>query len=164
MPNQCKECAFISDSEANREPHNHLRAMICELSTRPFFCHEQLGNDHWQDALPETMTPAELHARGWKICEGWRQAVKQRNADGFYQKSTARIRRYLGEYALWLYEIGLTFIGVTGSPVHGSVPPLSFAYASKVDLRYSVRVEAELKRQIDRRWPRLPVYDPSLIV
>ncbi len=61
----------------------------------------------------------------------------------------------------WYYEVGLTFIGVVGSPVRGQAKELSFAYAPKVDMRYSVRVEAELKRQINQRWPQLPLADPS---
>lgn len=59
----------------------------------------------------------------------------------------------------WQFEVGQTFIGVIGAPVRGAAMPISFAYAPQVDLRYPVRVQAELKRQINQRWPKLPPVD-----
>jgi hypothetical protein len=56
----------------------------------------------------------------------------------------------------WEFEIGVTLIGVLGKPVNGNHPGLDFAYEPHADRRYPVRIQAELKRQIVRRFPAWP--------
>src|SRR6266403_525908 len=104
---QCDECAFKPGAVANKEPYNSLRAEVCALSGRPFFCHHSVDwkNQHsWNNEREKCRTAGS--------CAGWRGRIQELQKKGWFtDKSKAATRRWVGEYILAQIE---EFISTTG--------------------------------------------------
>lgn len=99
---QCRTCAFRPGCTTHEdEPHNRLKAMICELAAVPFYCHQ--GTD-WRNHNLHGLEAEQAMAlrRTMPVCEGWRQAVGRSAAEGRYPKDMAGLRRLIGVRALQL--------------------------------------------------------------
>ena len=95
MRDPCDSCALREGAAANKEPYNALRALICVLSGRPFWCHHGIA---WQER-DDKLTHQECRTVG--TCAGWRREVAKRKARGWFRDVTrARVRAWMGEYLL----------------------------------------------------------------
>lgn len=95
---RCSGCAFTPGTEANREPNNHLRALICLLGPSPFWCH---ANIDWRAPRPHKVSLKEYQilAQTAGICRGWQEAVRELAATGYYQENPI-VTKYVGLAAL----------------------------------------------------------------
>lgn len=107
MCNQrCHGCAFTPGSEANREPNNHLRALICLLGPAPFYCHENID---WRQPSRSNVTLEEARAfvQTTTICRGWQESVRELAATGYY-KDNPLVTKFIGVAALQQLDMFLS--------------------------------------------------------
>lgn len=101
MSERCKGCAFTKGTEANSEPHNHIKGLICVLTPHTFYCHESLD---WKNPdLAARMSKDELRRLSPKICQGWREEVRVLAKTGYYRENSAITKLY-GEMTLETLE------------------------------------------------------------
>lgn len=106
MSQRCKGCAFTEGTEANQEPNNHLKSLLCVLTPSPFYCHESV--DYKNPDVHGRKTRQQMSELKPKICSGWREEVRQLEQTGYY-KEKPKITKAVGENALetlddWLSE------------------------------------------------------------
>ncbi|HEV7674353.1 MAG TPA: hypothetical protein VGQ12_07475 [Candidatus Angelobacter sp.] len=109
--NPCDTCAFRNGAEANSEPYNRLRALVCAVSGIPFYCHH--GFD-WQTTdislINRRFVPVggELTCR-MHACAGWKREVARFKANGQIPSDPAvrSVQRQFGEYALCLIKAAI---------------------------------------------------------
>lgn len=85
----CDTCAFEPGTVTHdREPHNHLKALICLLAGLPFHCHYlKDGRDiHADPAYHERMTAGEARQHGFEICAGWKREIKLLADAGYFKE------------------------------------------------------------------------------
>jgi hypothetical protein len=110
MNEQCKSCAFKKGTEANKEPHNNLKAQLCSLGAVPFYCHESID---WRDPDSHRMrTHGELRelrrAGKFQMCGGWQREVNRLARLGFF--GTAFHRMVKRAYAMTGLEALAIFV------------------------------------------------------
>jgi hypothetical protein len=89
MSDQCQGCAFKEGSEANREPHNNLKAQLCAHGGVPFYCHAVIN---WRDPkMHGKKTRKEIREGGFRICGGWKREVAQLARAGFFGTAFERL-------------------------------------------------------------------------
>lgn len=97
--NPCATCAFTCGSEANLEPHNFLKGIICVLGPLPFYCHyTDTGARLDKDFNEAELRPAHLLKLGGRICRGWQREVLELAATGYY-KDRPVVTRAVAEMA-----------------------------------------------------------------
>lgn len=107
---QCSGCAFKPGADANLEVDNHLKGFLTVLSGTPFFCHDTLK---WQvdqaDARILRRSGPQMRAdllaitvpgKGPKVCAGWKAAVAELAAKGWFRGDNGHTRRVLAHYAI----------------------------------------------------------------
>lgn len=86
MKDPCAMCAFTPGSEANLEPHNFLKGIICVLGPLPFYCHHtDSGARLDKDFAEAELRPGDLRALGGGTCRGWQREVLELAATGYYK-------------------------------------------------------------------------------
>jgi hypothetical protein len=86
MKDPCATCAFTTGSEANLEPHNYLKGIICILGPLPFYCHyTDTGARLDKDFDEAALKPKDLQRLGGRICRGWQREVLELAATGYYK-------------------------------------------------------------------------------
>lgn len=94
----CEGCAFTAGAQANLEPYNSLKAIICALGFLPFYCHHTRDGRDITDR-PKTMSRAEMKQQQLVICAGWAAKTKRLRTAGHY---VGRIKtlQYVAAYAV----------------------------------------------------------------
>jgi hypothetical protein len=110
--NSCDSCAFRTGSVTHdQEPYNALRGLLCALGGRPFHCHHLNGADHHKDqqyllqrlprvraflkTLPELQGEPVLEGETVKLCEGWKEQVREYKAKHLFDDPAVRRVRHL---------------------------------------------------------------------
>jgi hypothetical protein len=109
--NPCDTCAFRPGSVTHdREPQNSLRGELCALGAIPFYCH------HGRDGQVRDLGSPPMKARARRvlvqagetvICQGWRRAVAELAATGYF-KDSPRVKRAYAELGLGALQIFIT--------------------------------------------------------
>lgn len=98
MSNPCDTCAFKPGTVTHdEEPWNHLQGLIALLGPMPFYCHYLAdGKDHHADkSIPRhNMSGAMFRQLGFRVCAGWKQAVKELAAAGYFKDSPKMTKVY----------------------------------------------------------------------
>lgn len=92
LKHPCEGCALTPGAAANCEPDNNIKAQICVLSGKPFWCHDNLD---WRNSeLHSGLSHTDFNRLGFKICEGWRREVRALAAQGYFDKGRMVKRLY----------------------------------------------------------------------
>lgn len=91
MSERCKGCAFTEGSEANLEPDNHIKGIICLLTPMPFYCHDTF--DYKTPQLSELTSVKDL-PKSKGICQGWKESVAELAETGYYKEEPKETRIY----------------------------------------------------------------------
>jgi hypothetical protein len=91
----CETCAFKPGSVTHdAEPQNHLRGELCAQGGIPFYCHHDRAGEV-QDLRELKMSTREaVQAGKVVICQGWRRAVRELAAAGYFKDSPKLKRTY----------------------------------------------------------------------
>lgn len=104
--NPCDTCAFRPGSVTHdAEPHNRLRGELCALGAIPFYCHHGVDGvvRDLKDVTPDVRRLA-VQTGYMVICQGWRRAVKELAAEGYF-KDSPRVKRAYAELGIGALQI-----------------------------------------------------------
>ncbi len=141
--NPCDTCAFTPGSDANREPENHLKGMLCLLAPNAFYCHENID---WRNT-PASMSGKEFRETGFVICQGWRREVLELKEAGYY-KDRPLLKRGIGIAGLGALEI---FVSTSGDESEDGRENHSWAWGV---FTRSLRMLVKMARPFRKRGPR----------
>lgn len=79
----CHDCALLSGSITQKEPHNVLKAEICVLGGLVFYCHDTI--DGWKTQGKFT-TRKQIQEERWKPCAGWAGKVQELAKIGYFHQ------------------------------------------------------------------------------
>lgn len=91
MSKRCKGCAFTEGSEANKEPDNHIKGIICLLTPMPFYCHDSFN---YKDPKYDLANSIKDLPKTKRICQGWKESVAELAATGYYKEEPKETRIY----------------------------------------------------------------------
>jgi hypothetical protein len=109
MNEPCSTCAFRPGSVTREEePQNRLRGELCALGGTVFYCHHgrdgavrDLGSSDYRTQARRAL----VQAGETVICQGWRSAVRELAAEGYFKESPKAKRAFaqLGLGALQVF-------------------------------------------------------------
>lgn len=95
---RCDGCAFTKGSDANLEPDNFLKGIICQLTPMPFYCHETFD---WKNPELDSIQDIKDLPKSKRICQGWKESVAELAKTGYFKENPKSTKIY-GKFALSL--------------------------------------------------------------